>query len=350
MVVLSKIYTRTGDAGDTALGDGTRVRKHALRVESYGTVDELNSCVGMARLHAQGTPVDAALAAIQNDLFDLGADLCRPEGGDAAHTPLRMTDGQVDRLEQDIDAMTAQLEPLRSFILPGGTPLAVHLHLCRTVARRAERLTVALSEQQRSTAPRCATSTAFRLALRRRAHGQRRRPRRRALGAGRQPLSGVAPRSAWVRPHARDSMTALDPRPVVLTGASGFIAKHVARRLLEDGHAVRATLRSPARAEEVRAAVLPGLPEGTGDRLTFARADLLSDDGWAEAMAGASALIHTASPFPQNQPRDRDELIRPAVEGTRRALRAAADAGVGPRGPDLLGGRHRSCRAARSEG
>ena len=100
-------------------------------------------------------------------------------------------------------------------------------------------------------------------------------------------------------------MTALDPRPVVLTGASGFIAKHVARCLLEDGHAVRATLRSPARA------------------------DLLSDDGWAEAMAGASALIHTASPFPQNQPRDRDELIRPAVEGTRRALRAAADAGVG---------------------
>jgi cob(I)alamin adenosyltransferase len=147
MVVLSKIYTRTGDAGDTALGDGTRVRKHALRVESYGTVDELNSCVGMARLHAQGTPVDAALAAIQNDLFDLGADLCRPEGGDAAHTPLRMTDGQVDRLEQGIDAMTAQLEPLRSFVLPGGTPLAAHLHLCRTVARRAERLTVALSEQ-----------------------------------------------------------------------------------------------------------------------------------------------------------------------------------------------------------
>jgi cob(I)alamin adenosyltransferase len=98
MVVLNRIYTKTGDAGDTALGDGTRVRKHALRVEAYGTVDELNSCLGLARLHAAGA-VDADLAAIQNDLFDLGADLCRPEGGDAAHTPLRMTDSQVARLE-----------------------------------------------------------------------------------------------------------------------------------------------------------------------------------------------------------------------------------------------------------
>jgi cob(I)alamin adenosyltransferase len=147
MVVLNRIYTRTGDAGETALGDGTRVRKHALRVEAYGTVDELNSCVGLARLHAAGTPGDAELAAIQNDLFDLGADLCRPEGGDATHAPLRMVDTQVDRLERGIDAMTAQLEPLRSFILPGGTALAAHLHLCRTVARRAERLAVALSEQ-----------------------------------------------------------------------------------------------------------------------------------------------------------------------------------------------------------
>ena len=144
MVVLSKIYTRTGDAGDTALGDGTRVRKHALRVESYGTVDEVNSCVGMARLQASGD-LDAQLAAIQNDLFDLGADLCRPEGGEA--TALRMTDAQVDHLEAAIDAMTAQLEPLRSFVLPGGSPLSAHLHLCRTVTRRAERLVVALSEQ-----------------------------------------------------------------------------------------------------------------------------------------------------------------------------------------------------------
>ncbi len=144
MIVLSKIYTRTGDAGDTALGDGTRVRKHALRVETYGTVDEVNSCVGLARLHASGD-LDAQLAAIQNDLFDLGADLCRPEGGDAV--ALRMTETQVAKLEAAIDTMTAQLEPLRSFVLPGGTALSAHLHLCRTVTRRAERLVVALSEQ-----------------------------------------------------------------------------------------------------------------------------------------------------------------------------------------------------------
>jgi cob(I)alamin adenosyltransferase len=148
MVVLNRIYTRTGDSGDTALGDGTRVRKHALRVETYGTVDELNSCLGLARVHAAGTPGDAELAAIQNDLFDLGADLCRPEGGDAAQAPLRMADSQVERLEKGMDAMTAQLEPLRSFVLPGGTALAAHLHLCRTVARRAERLAIALSEQE----------------------------------------------------------------------------------------------------------------------------------------------------------------------------------------------------------
>lgn len=116
--------------------------------------------------------------------------------------------------------------------------------------------------------------------------------------------------------------------PVVLTGASGFIAKHVARQLLEDGYAVRATLRSPSREGEVRDAVLPGLPADAADRLTFSPADLLSDEGWPEAMAGARALIHTASPFPQNQPADPQEVIRPAVEGTRRALGAAADAGV----------------------
>lgn len=147
MVVLNRIYTRTGDGGDTALGDGTRVRKHALRVEAYGTVDELNSALGLARLHAEGE-IDADLARVQNDLFDLGADLCRPEGGASAHPPLRVTDAQVERLEQAIDAMTARLEPLRSFILPGGSALAANLHLCRTVARRAERLAVALSEQQ----------------------------------------------------------------------------------------------------------------------------------------------------------------------------------------------------------
>ena len=147
MVVLSKIYTRTGDAGDTALGDGTRVAKHALRVTAYGTVDETNATLGLARLHASGD-MDAALQRIQNDLFDLGADLCRPDMArdhEAGYTPLRIIDVQVDRLEAEIDAMNANLTTLRSFILPGGTALAAHLHLCRTVSRRAERLTVELA-------------------------------------------------------------------------------------------------------------------------------------------------------------------------------------------------------------
>ncbi|KUF10076.1 cob(I)yrinic acid a,c-diamide adenosyltransferase [Pseudoponticoccus marisrubri] len=147
MVVINKIYTRTGDAGDTALGNGTRVAKFANRVEAYGTVDELNSVVGLARLQADGD-LDAQLARIQNDLFDLGADLCRPEmekDAEAEYPPLRMASSQVTRLESEIDAMNAGLEPLRSFILPGGTPLAAHLHHCRTVSRRAERLSVELA-------------------------------------------------------------------------------------------------------------------------------------------------------------------------------------------------------------
>ncbi len=147
MVVLSKIYTRTGDAGTTALGDGSRVPKTSARVESYGTVDEANATVGMARLHAEGE-MDARLAAIQNDLFDLGADLCRPgiaKDAEVEYPPLRMTPAQVDRLEAEIDAMNEALEPLRSFVLPGGSALAAHLHLCRTITRRAERLTVELA-------------------------------------------------------------------------------------------------------------------------------------------------------------------------------------------------------------
>ncbi|MEM8699393.1 MAG: cob(I)yrinic acid a,c-diamide adenosyltransferase [Pseudomonadota bacterium] len=147
MVVLNKIYTRTGDAGDTALGDNTRVAKHSTRVEAYGTVDEVNATVGLARLHAEGE-TDEGLARIQNDLFDLGADLCRPNmeaDAQAEYPPLRMAPQQVERLEQEIDALNANLAPLRSFILPGGSPLAAHLHLCRTVCRRAERLTVELS-------------------------------------------------------------------------------------------------------------------------------------------------------------------------------------------------------------
>ena len=149
MVVLNKIYTRTGDKGDTALGNGNRVAKDDLRVEAYGTVDETNAGVGMARLHATGE-MDAALTRISNDLFDLGADLCRPDlAGDAQaeYPPLRMVDAQVERLEAEIDAMNGALQPLRSFVLPGGSALAAHLHLCRTVSRRAERLAVALARQ-----------------------------------------------------------------------------------------------------------------------------------------------------------------------------------------------------------
>lgn len=147
MVVLNKIYTRTGDKGETALGDGSRVKKFDPRVTAYGTVDETNATVGLARLHATGG-MDQALARIQNDLFDLGADLCRPDmasDGAAGYPVLRMVPSQVDRLEAEIDAMNAPLAPLRSFILPGGTPLAAHLHLCRTVSRRAERLVVELA-------------------------------------------------------------------------------------------------------------------------------------------------------------------------------------------------------------
>ncbi|MCB1390463.1 MAG: cob(I)yrinic acid a,c-diamide adenosyltransferase [Rhodobacteraceae bacterium] len=149
MVVLNRIYTRTGDKGETALGNGSRVPKDDLRVEAYGTVDETNATVGLARLHAEGA-MDAALMRIQNDLFDLGADLCRPDlAGDAAaeYPPLRVIDAQVDRLETEIDAMNKPLSPLRSFVLPGGSALAAHLHLCRTVSRRAERLAVALARE-----------------------------------------------------------------------------------------------------------------------------------------------------------------------------------------------------------
>ena len=150
MVVLSKIYTKTGDAGETALGNGVRVAKHSIRVNAYGTVDETNATVGMARQHSTGE-IDAALARIQNDLFDLGADLCRPDmerDHEAGYVPLRILERQVLRLETEIDAMNARLQPLRSFILPGGSALAAHLHLCRTVSRRAERLTVELATME----------------------------------------------------------------------------------------------------------------------------------------------------------------------------------------------------------
>ncbi|WP_425040498.1 cob(I)yrinic acid a,c-diamide adenosyltransferase [Primorskyibacter sp. S187A] len=150
MVVLNKIYTKTGDAGETALGNGARVAKHSMRVTAYGTSDELNSTVGVARLHADGE-MDAQLAMIQNDLFDLGADMCTPDmekDAEKEYPPLRMAAEQVTRLENEIDAMNAKLEPLRSFILPGGSPLAAQLHICRTVARRAERLAVELATME----------------------------------------------------------------------------------------------------------------------------------------------------------------------------------------------------------
>ena len=150
MVVLNRIYTRTGDGGDTALGDGRRVAKHSLRVDTYGTVDETNAAVGLARLHAKGD-MDARLGTISNDLFDLGADLCRPDmekDAEAEYPPLRMVAAQVERLEREIDAMNEGLSPLRSFVLPGGSPLAAQLHLCRTVCRRAERLATALAAEE----------------------------------------------------------------------------------------------------------------------------------------------------------------------------------------------------------
>lgn len=150
MVVLSKIYTKTGDAGETALGNGARVAKHSMRVAAYGTVDETNATVGMARLHSTGE-MDAALQRISNDLFDLGADLCTPDmhkDATAAYPPLRMIAPQVLRLEAEIDAMNTKLTPLRSFILPGGSVLAAHLHLCRTICRRAERGVVELATME----------------------------------------------------------------------------------------------------------------------------------------------------------------------------------------------------------
>lgn len=146
MVKLTKIYTRGGDAGQTSLGDGERRAKHDLRVAAYGTVDEANAVLGMARLHTAGHDADDILARVQNDLFDLGADLCTPEQAAPKYPPLRILSGQVARLEQEIDRINAGLAPLNSFILPGGTPAAAHLHLARTVTRRAERLVAELTE------------------------------------------------------------------------------------------------------------------------------------------------------------------------------------------------------------
>ncbi|MEO1093097.1 MAG: cob(I)yrinic acid a,c-diamide adenosyltransferase [Pseudomonadota bacterium] len=148
MVTLNQIYTRGGDGGKTSLGDGSRVLKFSPRVEAYGTVDEANATLGLARLHLEGE-VDAQLGRVQNDLFDLGADLCRPgEDGEVDDGRLRVTPGQVERLEREIDGLNEALQPLSSFVLPGGTPAAAYLHLARTITRRAERLVVELADQE----------------------------------------------------------------------------------------------------------------------------------------------------------------------------------------------------------
>lgn len=153
MVVLNRIYTRTGDDGSTALGSGERRAKYDLRVSAYGTVDETNAAIGVARLATQADPdlsdIDAVLARIQNDLFDLGADLSVPDTGEPlSYEPLRIVASQVDGIERDIDRLNAPLKPLRSFVLPAGTPAAAHLHVARTVCRRAERLVVELSRTE----------------------------------------------------------------------------------------------------------------------------------------------------------------------------------------------------------
>lgn len=150
MVKLTKIYTRGGDQGETSLGDGSRVKKHELRVATYGTVDEANAAIGVARLQCTDhADVDAMLSRIQNDLFDLGADLCTPLAADEAPgQALRIVQAQVDRLEREIDVMNAALTPLNSFVLPGGAPAAAALHVARTIIRRAERDIAALIESE----------------------------------------------------------------------------------------------------------------------------------------------------------------------------------------------------------
>jgi len=149
MVVLNRIYTRTGDKGTTALSDGERRPKYDLRIESYGTVDEVNAFIGLARLHSAAIPeLDGMLMRIQNDLFDLGADLATPDRGKPLpYEPLRIIDSQVARLESEIDELNKSLAPLRSFVLPAGSALAAALHVARTVCRRAERQVVELAER-----------------------------------------------------------------------------------------------------------------------------------------------------------------------------------------------------------
>ena len=212
MVRLTRIYTRGGDRGETSLGGGERVAKHDLRVAAFGTVDEANSAVGVARLHTLGTALDAMLARIQNDLFDLGADLCTPEGGTPeGGTPeggtrkagerkagaLRVVPEQVVRLEQEIDALNADLAPLDSFVLPGGSAAAAQLHVARTVTRRAERLVAELAAGSAGQPGRFTISKpVVRFPVRGRAARQRPGPVGRAVGARRQSLAAPC-RRPW---------------------------------------------------------------------------------------------------------------------------------------------------------
>ncbi len=152
MVRLTKIYTRGGDKGETSLGDGSRVAKHDLRVAATGTVDEANATIGLVRLHCDGD-VDGILSRVQNDLFDLGADLCTPADGARGSGALRATEAQVVWLEGEIDRVNADLAPLNSFVLPGGSPAAAYLHLGRTITRRAERLVTELAASEAVSAP-----------------------------------------------------------------------------------------------------------------------------------------------------------------------------------------------------
>ena len=217
MVRLTRIYTRGGDKGETSLGDGSRVPKHSLRVAAYGTVDEANAAIGLARLHVStgvnaggDAEADAMLGRIQNDLFDLGADLCTPEEGRRDPGALRILTAQVERLEREIDAMNTTLRPLNSFILPGGTAAAAHLHLARTVTRRAERLRRRIGPD-REGQPRGAQilEPPLRPSLCPRPPAERQRCPRRALGPRRHPLT----RSAEVPQAAVLPLQVSEPYP-----------------------------------------------------------------------------------------------------------------------------------------
>ena len=154
MVTLNRIYTRTGDNGTTALANGQTVSKTDLRVAAYGEIDETNSCIGMARVHTAGQALDAILARLQNELFDLGADLATPaKVNETEGSVLRILEGQIQRLEAEIDQLNEALPPLTSFVLPGGSPAAAALHLARTVARRAERSAIALVQSGQDVSP-----------------------------------------------------------------------------------------------------------------------------------------------------------------------------------------------------